>query len=91
MKVLLINGSPNAKGCTYTALSEVAGALNKEGIYPRRYFYPSLNKLPYLKNYKSCSVSEDVCSRIACLPLYPMLDLDDISRICQIIKEVLNA
>lgn len=32
MKVLLINGSPNAKGCTYTALSEVAGALNKEGI-----------------------------------------------------------
>lgn len=32
MKVLLINGSPNAKGCTYTTLSEVAGALNKEGI-----------------------------------------------------------
>ena len=72
-------------------LLKVFNALNKEGIYPRRYFYPSLNKLPYLKNYKSCSVSEDVCSRIACLPLYPMLDLDDISRICQIIKEVLNA
>ena len=32
MKVLLINGSPNEKGCTYTALSEVAGALEKEGI-----------------------------------------------------------
>ncbi len=32
MKVLLINGSPHAKGCTYTALSEVAGALNAEGI-----------------------------------------------------------
>ena len=32
MKVLLINGSPNAKGCTYTALTEVAGALKKEGI-----------------------------------------------------------
>lgn len=32
MKVLLVNGSPNEKGCTYTALSEVAGALNKEGI-----------------------------------------------------------
>ena len=32
MKVLLINGSPNKEGCTYTALKEVEGALNKEGI-----------------------------------------------------------
>ncbi len=32
MKVLLLNGSPNAKGCTYTALSEVANTLNQEGI-----------------------------------------------------------
>lgn len=32
MKVLLVNGSPNEKGCTYTALSEVATALEKEGI-----------------------------------------------------------
>jgi len=32
MKVLLVNGSPHKEGCTYTALTEVAGALNKEGI-----------------------------------------------------------
>ena len=32
MKVLLINGSPHKEGCTYTALNEVAGALNAEGI-----------------------------------------------------------
>lgn len=32
MKVLLINGSPHEKGCTYTALKEVADTLNKEGI-----------------------------------------------------------
>ena len=32
MKVLLVNGSPHANGCTYTALCEVAGALEKEGI-----------------------------------------------------------
>ena len=31
-KVLLINGSSNEEGCTYTALCEVAGALKKEGI-----------------------------------------------------------
>lgn len=32
MKVLLVNGSPHAKGCTYTALCEVAAALEKEGV-----------------------------------------------------------
>ena len=32
MKVLLINGSPKAKGCTYTALCEVAKELEKENI-----------------------------------------------------------
>ena len=32
MKVILINGSPNAKGCTYTALEEVSKTLKSEGI-----------------------------------------------------------
>lgn len=32
MKVLLINGSPNVKGCTYTALEEVSKTLSQEGI-----------------------------------------------------------
>ena len=31
-KILLINGSPNEKGCTYTALSEIAGTLAKNGV-----------------------------------------------------------
>lgn len=32
MKVVLVNGSPHAQGCTFTALSEVAETLNKEGV-----------------------------------------------------------
>ena len=32
MKVILVNGSPREKGCTYTALCEVAGTLEKNGI-----------------------------------------------------------
>ena len=32
MKVLLVNGSPRAKSCTYTALTEVAKALEADGI-----------------------------------------------------------
>ena len=32
MKVLLVNGSPHERGCTYTALAEVAKTLNEEGV-----------------------------------------------------------
>lgn len=32
MKVILVNGSPHKEGCTYTALSEAAKALNSNGI-----------------------------------------------------------
>ena len=32
MKALLINGSPHEKGCTYTALRELADTLEAEGI-----------------------------------------------------------
>ena len=32
MKALLINGSPHAKGCTYTALTELKNTLESEGI-----------------------------------------------------------
>ncbi len=33
MKVLLVNGSPHEKGCTYTALCEAAKSLNDAGIH----------------------------------------------------------
>ncbi len=38
MKVLLINGSPNEYGCTYTALSEVSKTLIEEGIETQIYY-----------------------------------------------------
>lgn len=38
MKVLLINGSPHKKGCTYTALREVEMTLQKHGIETELFF-----------------------------------------------------
>lgn len=67
-------------------LLRVFDALAKHDIYPRRYFYPSLNKLPYVDG-APCPVSEDIASRIACLPLYVGLSDDDVKNICKIIKE----
>lgn len=62
--------------------------LNKEGIFPRRYFYPSLNLLPYIDK-KSCPISEDIASRVLCLPLNHNLPKDDVFNICNIINEYL--
>lgn len=57
--------------------------LSKIDVFPRRYFYPSLNQLPYLQKYYPCLVSEDITTRIACLPLYVGLQDADVKRICE--------
>ncbi|MGV9002162.1 MAG: DegT/DnrJ/EryC1/StrS family aminotransferase [Candidatus Saccharimonadaceae bacterium] len=56
--------------------------LNAQNIFPRRYFYPSLNTLPYIKNANTCPVSEDISKRIFCLPLYADLEDSTVDRIC---------
>ncbi len=58
--------------------------LNSNGIFPRRYFYPSLNQLPYLK-HAFFPVAESVSPRVLCLPLYPELTLEDITKIVELI------
>lgn len=68
-------------------LLNVFSELNKNMIFPRRYFYPSLNKLSYLENSVTCHISEDISSRIACLPLYTDLSLQNVDHICQIIND----
>lgn len=70
-------------------LLRVFDALAKANIFARRYFYPSLNSLPYLEERISCPVSEDICSRIACLPLYPGLQEKEIETITAIIRKAL--
>lgn len=68
-------------------LLDVIGRLNSNNIFPRRYFYPSLNKLKYLKNTQTCPISEDISRRIMCLPLYAGLDEKDVTRICEILNQ----
>jgi dTDP-4-amino-4,6-dideoxygalactose transaminase len=67
-------------------------ALLDQGIGPRRYFYPSLNTLPFLKRERKqpCPVSEAVAERVLCLPLYPQLEWQDIERVCRITLGVLS-
>lgn len=67
----------------------VRDSLNAAYIYPRRYFYPTLNNLAYVQRSPQ-PVAEDISSRVLCLPLYDDLTLDSIRRICSIISQVLN-
>jgi len=67
-----------------SALEKCINALNEVSIFPRRYFFPSLNKLNYL-SYQPCPVSEGIAKRVLCLPLYHDLkntDQDIIIEIC---------
>lgn len=60
--------------------------LNQNSIYPRRYFYPCLNRLPYV-NYVSAPVAENISPRVLCLPLYPDLEFESVTKIVHLIVE----
>jgi dTDP-4-amino-4,6-dideoxygalactose transaminase len=61
-------------------------ALNEKNIFPRRYFYPSLNKINYVSNLKM-KVSESLSSRILCLPLFAEIKIEELQKICLIINK----
>jgi len=58
--------------------------LENENIFPRRYFYPSLNRLPYIVKEEQMLISENLSKRIICLPLYPDLRQKYLLNICDI-------
>lgn len=81
---------------TEEELLAVESKLKENNIIPRRYFYPSLDTLNYLKENAIvsskvpwqpsskqgvCSTSRDIASRILCLPIYSGLSKTDQDRI----------
>jgi dTDP-4-amino-4,6-dideoxygalactose transaminase len=70
---------------TEAQLLHVQAALNAVQIYPRRYFYPSLNTIEYTKG-TSMPISESIASRILCLPLYAELSDDEVKKISNLIN-----
>ena len=66
-------------------LLEIQNKLNQYDIYPRRYFYPSLNRIPYV-NAQEMPISESISKRILCLPLSNEIDTDILITICKLIN-----
>lgn len=67
-------------------LLRVVKILNENQIYPRRYFYPSLNTIKY-NDGKEMPVSESISSRIVCLPLYVGLTNKELENIVSLINK----
>lgn len=66
-------------------LLKVQKVLNENDIFPRRYFYPSLNTIQYVEG-KEMPISESIASRIICLPLYVGLSTNELEQIVSIIN-----
>ena len=70
-------------------LLEVQKVLNESDIFPRRYFYPSLNTIEYTQG-NLMPISESIAARILCLPLYTTLNMIDVERIVNIINQTIK-
>ena len=69
MKVVLVNGSPNREGCTFTALSEVASQLEKHGVETEIFHIgtkPVHGCLGCNKCFKlgKCVLDDDICNEL---------------------------
>jgi len=69
------------------ALSGTRKALNEKEIFPRRYFYPNLTELPYVKK-ADVPVSDRISKCIICLPLYHSLSKEEIDLITRLLLRV---
>lgn len=60
--------------------------LKEQEIYPREYFYPSLETI--FNDKIECEIAYDISHRILCLPMSDYLTADEVKRICKIINSV---
>lgn len=71
--------------------NELYEALKEQNIFSRRYFYPLISDFePYCElesaNPQNLKIAHKIAGTVLCLPIYPDLSLDDVKRICNIIK-----
>lgn len=71
-------------------LLKIKSELDKNEIFTRRYFYPSLAEaLPYVEK-QNLEISHDISKRVLCLPLFYDLTLEEVHFICRLILRVQN-
>jgi dTDP-4-amino-4,6-dideoxygalactose transaminase len=71
-------------------LLKVREALQRQGVFPRRYFYPPLTSLPYV-DCAPAPIAASISERVLCLPLHERLPLDEVRRVAAILTHALEA
>ena len=69
---------------------EVLRKLGEKDIFPRKYFYPSLDTVAAYGSHKHCVNSASVSERILCLPIYCDLEMGNLTLIAEIINKTLK-
>ena len=69
--------------------------FQENNIYPRKYFYPLITDFSLYKGYNIISKhkipnARKIADSVICLPLYPDLTEDDVSRVCEVIQKSSN-
>ncbi len=69
---------------------KVIDALKTINVFPRRYFYPSVNTFKRLVPYVPMPVSESISSRVLCLPLHVRINVQDIADISEFVLKTIS-
>jgi dTDP-4-amino-4,6-dideoxygalactose transaminase len=64
--------------------------LNISNVFPRRYFFPSLDKIPYVEENPNLVHSHSISERVMCLPLYHSLSEEEVQLVARLILRIQN-
>jgi dTDP-4-amino-4,6-dideoxygalactose transaminase len=83
--ILVQDDFPMARDALYQRLRD-------HGVFGRRYFYPLISDFPMYRHMPSANVgnlpaARAISDRVICLPLYPALDSQDVTRVIDVISE----
>ncbi|MBN1471712.1 MAG: DegT/DnrJ/EryC1/StrS family aminotransferase [Syntrophaceae bacterium] len=70
---------------------ELNDKLRRQGIFPRRYFYPLISEFPMYRGLPSAALSnlaaaKKIAEQVLCLPIYPALENEFVKKTISIIK-----
>ena len=76
-----------------TSRDDVFAALSEEGINARKYFYPLTSDFKcyegmFAPSQEVTPIAYDAANKVLTLPMYADLSLEDVDRICNIIRRV---
>jgi dTDP-4-amino-4,6-dideoxygalactose transaminase len=71
-------------------LLQVSAVLTENKIQHRRYFYPCLSECETYGEPVATPIASDISRRVLCLPLYYGLEINDVDKICALIRQGLK-